>query len=108
MRLGLFLAILFLASNACAISLGYVTGNDYREMTDSEKSAWLAGAVDGVIAESISANSEKSPWLSVCIGSHEFQQIKAIFEKELTDNPEGWHAPAALIFRKRIKDFCGT
>lgn len=103
-----FLIILLLAGSVSAVSLGYVTGNDYIKMKGNDKSAWLVGAIDGIIAESISNSRETTPWLSSCIAQHELNQIKAIFEKELDENPESRHAPAAFIFRKRIADFCSA
>ncbi|MFC3853506.1 hypothetical protein ACFOSD_11725 [Salinispirillum marinum] len=108
MKIAIFCLTLLISNCVIAVSLGYVTGDDYFRMSENEKSAWLAGVSDGIIAESLTSSSLEIPWLSSCIAIYEFQQIKAIFEKELNDNPEVWHAPAAFIFRKKIKDFCGN
>jgi hypothetical protein len=63
--------------------------------------------MDGIMAEStLITKDDKGPWLGRCIDGLSIQQIKAMFEKELSQNPEGWHAPAALIFRSKMQDFC--
>jgi len=92
---------------AQAIILGYITGNEYLKLDDNEKLGWLIGVMDGIMAESIYIKKDgQGPWLGRCIDGLDTQQIKAIFEKKLRENPGEWHAPAALIFRGNMKDFC--
>lgn len=107
-RIAVVTLLLFLpALPAQAIILGYVTGNDYLKLDDNARLGWLIGAMDGIMAESTLIKKDaQGPWLGRCIDGLDTQQIKAIFEKELSENPEGWHAPAALIFRGKMKDFC--
>ena len=74
---------------------------------DDEKEvlACMAGAsvdIDGIMAEStFKDKSRTGSWLGRCIARYDFEQLKAIFEKELNNNPESWHVPAALILKKR-------
>lgn len=99
--------LLFASSSAHAISLGYVTGNDYLKLDENSRLSWLVGAMDGIMAESAMIEKDsKGPWLGRCINGLDTQQIKAIFEKELNNNPEGWHAPAAFIFRVKMEKYC--
>ena len=92
---------------AHAIVLGYVTGNDYLKFDNENRVVWLIGVMDGIMAEStIIKKDDKGPWLGRCIDGLSKDQIKAMFEKELTQHPEGWHAPAGIIFRVKMKDFC--
>ena len=109
----LFLAImaLLLLTNvtfAKGITLGYQTGTDYMKMDEHARDAWIVGALDGIMAESLYSAKEmtKGSWLGNCIEGMDLTQIKAMFEKELKDKPEGWHAPAALILRTKFKSFC--
>lgn len=104
----LFTLLLFLtALPVHAVTLGYVTGNDYLKWDDNTRMGWLIGATDGIMAESfLIKKDDNGPWLGRCVDGLTKEQIKAIFEKELSDNPESWHAPAALIFRGKMQDFC--
>ena len=100
--------LLFLATLPThAVILGYVTGNDYLKLNQHDRMSWLVGAMDGIMAESAIIKKDKDdPWLGRCIRGLELEQIKAMFEKELSENPESWHAPAAFIFRDMMKEFC--
>jgi hypothetical protein len=89
------------------VMLGYVTGNDYLELDDNYRMGWLIGAMDGIIAESVITEKDADgPWLGRCVAKLSLGQIKAMFEKESRDNPEGWHAPAAIVLRSKMQDFC--
>lgn len=107
-RSALLIILLFVAvPNTQAVILGYITGNDYFKLDDNAKLGWLVGVMDGIMADSTTVErSEKGPWLGRCIDGLDTRQIKAMFEKELNQNPEGWHAPAALIFIGKMRDFC--
>lgn len=108
MRLAVLVCLMFVWCNAASVALGYVTGSDYVDMSDNEKKGvWLMGVLDGTIAESLPGSGETGPWLATCIREHEFRQLRAIFESYLRANPEDWHAPAAIIARGRLKEFCG-
>ena len=107
-RTALLMILLFLPiTNTQAIILGYITGNDYLRLDDNARLGWLVGVMDGIMADSTMVEKdEKGPWLGRCIDGLSIQQIKAIFEKELNRNPEGWHAPAALSFIGKMREFC--
>jgi hypothetical protein len=95
--------------HADGIFLGYATGHAYLKMGEESRQWWLIGATDGIIAESIHAKSidvTKGHWLGRCIEGLSIEQIRAMFEKELKEKPEAWHAPAALIFYGKMQDFC--
>lgn len=93
-------------------------------MAKIEKQTWLMGAMDGIMAESIAVNGELyragaldpikgtingtgyEAWFGNCFERYDFDQLKAVFEKKLENNPESWHVPAALTFRHTMMDFC--
>jgi len=97
---------------ADGIILGYVTGNKYLTMDEQSRKFWLIGAMDGIMAECVNPQNnkekdiKKNTWLGRCIDGLSIEQIKGMFEKELKENPEAWHAPAALILRKKMQEFC--
>jgi hypothetical protein len=96
------------AVHAEGIILGYQTGNDYLKMDEESRKWWIVGALDGIMAEAIYTKNndvKKTTWLERCVEGISLEQIKAMFEKELKENPEGWHAPAAVILRKKCKVF---
>ena len=95
-------------SSAEAIILGFIDGSDYLKMDRQSQYSWVYGAMDGIMAESIFKDkSSTGPWLGRCIARYDFEQLKAIFEKELNNNPESWHVPAALILKETLSEFCG-
>lgn len=109
MRMKAKISILFLllSMNANAVILGYITGSDYVKMNSQAKSNWIVGVMDGIMAESLSSKSDAlGPWLGRCVKKHDMQQLKAVFEKKLNNNPESWHIPAALVYQSTIKEFC--
>jgi len=104
-----FLLLLLLTSNANAVILGFITGSDYVKMDRPSQYTWVYGAMDGIIAESIVADKDAlGPWLGKCISEYDFEQLKAIFEKELNSKPESWHVPAAIVLQSTLKEFCGN
>jgi|TARA_B100001964_G_scaffold206636_1_gene237877 hypothetical protein len=97
----------FAALPVHAVILCYTTGSEYIEMDDNDRLAWLVGAMDGIMAEStMIKKDDNGPWLGRCINGLTIQQIKAMFEKELNENPEAWHGPAAFILRNKMQKFC--
>jgi hypothetical protein len=109
MKAILSILFLLLSMNANAVILGYITGSDYVKMNSQEKSSWVVGVMDEIMAESFSSKSDsRGPWLGRCVKKHDMQQLKAVFEKELNNNPEGWHVPAAIVYQSTIKNFCNT
>jgi hypothetical protein len=89
---------------ANALILGFIMGSDYVKMDKQSQHIWVYGAMDGIMAES---TDEKGTWLGRCVAKYDFEQLKAIFEKELNNNPESWHAPAAFVLQGRLSEFCG-
>jgi hypothetical protein len=89
------------------VTLGYITGNDYLAMPESGRIAWLVGAFDGLMAESVAvAKDPKGPWLGRCLKGIPANQAVAMFDKYLRDNPSSWHAPAAFMLRDSMVAFC--
>ena len=107
MKVKLSIMFLLVSLNANAVVLGFVTGSDYIKMKTDAQTSWVVGVMDGIMEESISQKpGALEPWLGSCVKRHDWQQLKALFEKELNANPESWHAPAALIYRSTINKFC--
>ena len=114
--------IFVLSEMANAVALGYMTGNKYQKLSEQERLYWFIGVIDGLAAEQLVSpksssgsknsdgndNAPDSLWISECMGQFPIEQLHAIFEKELRETPESWHAPAALVARSRFEKMCGA
>ena len=94
---------------------GYLSGNDYLELTNIEKLSYLIGVADGLLSsrlylnigtpdEALSDISELKKCLVDKIESN--KQLLAIIEKYLKNNPERWSDPMGVLFFVSIKDIC--
>lgn len=110
MRTIWFLIFLFTTSSSYGqdgITLGYINGNEYLEMPDDNRTVWIVGVMDGLMAEAaLVSKAPKGPWLGRCLRGISIPQIREMFEQKLRQQPDSWHAPAAFIFRDRMSSFC--
>ena len=94
---------------------GYLSGNDYLKKTFTERTNYLSGVADGLLSsrlylnigisdEALSNISELKNCLTNKIENSE--QLRAIVEKYLTNNPEKWSDPMSVIFFVSIHDIC--
>lgn len=107
----LFTAIFLLttlpAYSEGGVVLGFITGNKYMDMNENDKVVFIVGAMDGIMVKSLEYDKEKKePWLGTSVKGITIAQIQAVFEKELKENPEWWHAVAAMIFRSKMIKYC--
>jgi hypothetical protein len=84
-----------------------VSGNEYRNLSVTQKLAWTVGVADGIIATQL-FESGKQPPLAKCLGELEREQIRSIFEKALEGQPDRWHFPAAFAFYDTFRKYCGA
>lgn len=119
-----FLLALVLTESSLAVPLGYVSGNNYLEFSEQERTVWFMGFMDGLMAEDFHSKPQVTfkddanldmrgedywldrLWTSRCAARHPITQLKAVFEKELNDRPDTWHAPASFIARGKIYEMC--
>lgn len=98
----LFGAFLFWILVPSAFAL---TGNEYRNLGDTERSVWVTGVADGLLTEQLIRTGEQ-PALARCLAQYTTNQIVAIFDKHLGENPESWNHPAAFSFRFKFHGLC--
>lgn len=82
-----------------------LTGSEYRNLDGVERSAWVMGVVDGLLTEQLISTGEQ-PELARCMAQYTKDQIVAIFDKHMVENPESWSHPAAFSFRFRFHRLC--
>ena len=88
-----------------SVSAHALTGNEYNKLSDNDRTIWLIGVADGLITADL-ISSKSQPPLVKCLAELEWEQIRAIFEKNLKENPEKWNFPAAFSFRQTFNKHC--
>jgi hypothetical protein len=83
-----------------------VTGNEYRTFSSVERLAWILGMVDGMLTAQVILTNKKPP-LADCLAKFQPQQIRAMFEKALDNEPQLWHFPAGYAFHSAFQKYCG-
>ncbi len=78
---------------------GFLTGNDFRELSEDEKTAFLEGVWDGYAFALSFAGEPPAALLtfSDCIPHLQNDQLLAIVNKFMQEHPERWGDPMAAI-----------
>ena len=93
---------------AVNIKHGFLTGNAYRALSQEARRAYAMGSIDGMfLAPFFGAKKEKLSWLERCATSMTDEQIAAIFDKYLRDNPGRWHETMNALGMVAMKSACG-
>jgi hypothetical protein len=86
---------------------GFVTGNAYRRLSSAERLAYVMGATDTMMAAPIfGAPESKMRWLSQCLPGMEGEQVRALVDKYLEDNPVKWNFPATALVFSAFREAC--
>ena len=97
MKKVIYVALFAFAINASAqeefwIANGFSTGEQFLSMSETEKSAFSMGTVNGMLlAPLFGAPKEQMLRIETCLVGMTNSQVTAIFEKYLRDNPSRWH-----------------
>lgn len=111
------LAILFIATPLYAaddvflgpatIQKGFLNGEDFLKLSESDKVYYSMGIIDGYLAATqFGANNKYLEWVSKCIEGKTNTQISAIFVKHLQDRPERWDKPAQVLMFEALRKGC--
>jgi len=86
---------------------GFLTGNDFRRLSEAEKTAYLMGVWDGYLyAPAIGGKSENDQVLKECIPGLQSDQLLAIVNKYVRENPEQWGGPMNEIVFAALPKEC--
>jgi GrpB-like predicted nucleotidyltransferase (UPF0157 family) len=88
----------------------FMNGERFLELSESEKSSYVMGILDGYSAAPIfgtKADEKKLTRIHACIDGKTNTQISAIFTKYLKDNPDKWHLPASVAMYNTLNKVCG-
>jgi hypothetical protein len=87
---------------------GFISGNSYRDMPTVGQQGYVIGVVDGMLtAPAFGAPSGMKSWLGKCIDTGiRSDQLKAIVDKYLSENPDRWDDDMAFIILSAILPVC--
>jgi hypothetical protein len=82
------------ADHDVVIKSGFLTGNQYRAMTDDARRKYAMGIVDGIfLSPFFGAKKENLSRLERCLSGMQDTQLVAILDKDLAEHPTRWHEP---------------
>ena len=90
-----------------AISGGFFTGKDYLEMTDTERRAYVTGAVNGMlVAPFFGAPQENLNWLQTCTGKMSDEQLAEVLSSYIKDQPNNLQLHLNVVTFNAIRETC--
>lgn len=94
-------------SSDVVIKTGFLTGNLYRTLSEDNKRKYAMGVVDGVfLAPFFGASKQNLSWLESCLSRMQDDQIVAILDKYLSENPVRWHESMNALSYFAFKNAC--
>jgi hypothetical protein len=86
----------------------FYNGNDYRQLADVQKTAYVVGLFDGLVAAGLLGATDVAPRrLATCFGDDLPQaQLRAIVDKFLDEHPERWGEPMNLLLWASLPQQC--
>jgi|GEM_PF-5021130 len=86
---------------------GFLKGNDFRQRSEAEKTAYLMGVWDGyMFAPAIGGKAKNDQILYDCIPNLLADQLLAIVNKYMDEHPENWGWPMNLIVYAALPKSC--
>ena len=86
---------------------GFATGQDYIQMTETQRRAYAMGVVDGMLLSPLfEAPQEKVRWLEGCVRGMTDRQVAEILFQFVKEHPEGWHKPLHVLAYAAMRKAC--
>ena len=90
-----------------SVSGGFFTGKDYLEMTDTERRAYVTGAINGMlVAPFFGAPQENLNWLKTCTGKMSDEQLASVLASYVHDQPSNMQANLNVVTFNAIQQTC--
>lgn len=86
--------LLLAASVSAGVEIdgAFSTGNKYLKFSKDDQLSYVVGVIDGLkLAPTLGADQADMKWFRGCIRNMEAEQIKALVDKFLAENPGRWH-----------------
>jgi hypothetical protein len=82
---------------------GFITGEQYLKMPDTDKRSYVIGLTDGILLSPLfNSEGERPFWFENCAVGMTAHQVAAIFTKYLEDDPKLWNQYANTVFFKAM------
>jgi hypothetical protein len=95
------------AQQQVTISRGFFVGKDYFEMNDTERRAYVTGAINGMlIAPLFGAPQERVDWLKTCSATLSDEEIAAILTRYINLGPNHLSESLNVLTFYAMKDAC--
>ena len=89
------------------IHAGFITGNDYRNLSEERRRAYVMGVVDGMLlAPFFGGDKSQAKWLEACVEGMRDEQLQAVVAKYLADNPAEWNLYAHVLVYSALRESC--
>jgi hypothetical protein len=90
-----------------SISRGFFTGKDYFEMSDSEKRAYVTGAINGMLVSPLfGAPEDRVAWLKKCTARLSDEETAAILSKYIISDSNQMTLSLNVVTFNALKDAC--
>jgi hypothetical protein len=86
---------------------GFLNGNDFRDYTNTEQINYVMGVIDGFyLGVAFKGKVNFSQWIDKCVEGMRSDQVKAMIEKFMNENPQVWHGPMNGIILDTFQEYC--
>ena len=90
-----------------AISGGFFTGKDYLDMTDTERRAYVTGAINGMlVAPFFGAPPDNLNWLKTCTGKMSDDQLAVVLTNHINAQPSNLQLTLNVVTFNAIQETC--
>ncbi len=91
-----------------SVQQGFLSGEDFLKLSESDKAAYSMGIIDGYLSATIfGADAKYLSWISNCIKGKTNTQISAMLVKYLQDNPGRWEKSVQFLMFEALTQGCG-
>lgn len=91
------------------VKSGFLTGNTFLDLSREAKRGYAMGFLDGVfVAPLFGAPKAELYRIEQCAVGMTDEQVVAILNKFLSDNPGRWHEPMDFLSYAALRSACGT
>lgn len=105
--LAALLSVAAWAQEPVVIHNGFVTGEQYLNMSELRQSAYAMGVIDGLfLGPLFEASKTKLSRFERCLEKMTDTQVAAILTRYLQDRPVSWHESAHVAFYNALNDNC--
>lgn len=89
------------------IKKGFLTGNSFRDLSYAGKRGYAMGFLDGALMSPMfDAPKRETRWIETCVVGMTDEQVVAILDKFLANNPARWHEQMNILAWVAMKEGC--